>query len=230
MTKRSKIPNPSIERLALYSRPLASFLKRNILIVSSEKLADLCGVNPAQVRKDLAYFGEFGVRGVGYDVQELLNEIRRILGTDRMWSLCIVGMGNLGMSLVENDNFRERGYLFVAAFDLDARRAGMRLPCGLTIQPGRDIPERVQELGVELGIITTPAREAQRAAELLLQGNVRGILNFSATQVRAPECCVIENVDLSVKLENLIYHLETLYKGVSTEQVSRRAVPPESDP
>jgi len=215
MTKRSKIPNPTIERLALYSRPLESFLETDTPIVSSEKLADLCGVNPAQVRKDLAYFGEFGVRGVGYDVQELLKGIKRILGTDSNWSLCIVGMGNLGVSLVENDNFRKRGYLFVAAFDLDPKKAGTILPCGLTIQSAHTIPEKVRALGVELGIITTPAREAQRAAELLLQGNIRGILNFSATQVRAPECCTIENVDLSVKLENLVYHLETLYREKS---------------
>lgn len=181
-------------------------------IVSSEKLADLCGVNPAQVRKDLAYFGEFGVRGVGYDVRELLREIKRILATDRKWLICIVGMGNLGISLVENDNFTKRGYLFVAAFDLDPRKVGTRLPCGLIIQSAHNIPEKAQELGIELGIITTPAREAQRAAELLLKGNIRGILNFSATQVRTPECCIIENVDLSVKLENLVYHLETLYK------------------
>jgi redox-sensing transcriptional repressor len=93
MTKESKIPNPTIERLALYSRPLEAFVKSGIPIVSSEKLADLCGVNPAQVRKDLAYFGEFGVRGVGYEVQDLLREIKRILAIDKKWSLCIVGMG-----------------------------------------------------------------------------------------------------------------------------------------
>lgn len=181
-------------------------------IVSSEKLAELCGVNPAQVRKDLAYFGEFGVRGVGYETQELLKEIRRILGTDREWALCIVGMGNLGMSLVENDNFRKRGYRFVAAFDLDPRKAGRRLPCGLTIQPARNIPKQVGKLSIDLGIITTPSREAQRAAELLFKANVKGVLNFSPAQVRTPECCIVENVDLSVKLENLVYHLETLYK------------------
>jgi len=212
MTKESKIPGPTIERLALYSRPLETFVESDTPIVSSEKLADLCGVNPAQVRKDLAYFGEFGVRGVGYEAQELLREIRRILGTDREWELCIVGMGNLGMSLVENDNFRNRGYRFVAAFDLSPRKAGMRLPCGLTIQPARNIPEQIAKLRIELGIITTPSREAQRAAELLLKANVKGILNFSSAQVRTPECCIVENVDLSVKLENLVYHLETLYK------------------
>jgi len=213
MTKESKIPNPTIERLALYSRPLEAFVKGNTLIVSSEKLAELCGVNPAQVRKDLAYFGEFGVRGVGYEAQELLREIKRILGTDRKWALCIVGTGSLGISLVENDNFREKGYLFAAAFDLDPKKAGTRLPCGLTIQSAHTIPELVRELGVEVGIITTPSREAQRAAELLFKGNVKGILNFSAAQVRAPACCVVLNVDLSVKLENLVYHLETLYKS-----------------
>ncbi len=213
MTKESKIPNPTIERLALYSRPLEALVKSDMPIVSSEKLADLCGVNPAQVRKDLAYFGEFGVRGVGYEAQELLREIKRILGTDRKWALCIVGVGNLGMSLIVNDNFRKRGYLFAAAFDLDTKKAGTRLPCGLTIQPACNIPEQVQVLGVDLGIITTPAREAQRAAELLFKANIKGILNFSATQVRTPECCIVENVDLSVKLENLVYHLETLYKG-----------------
>jgi redox-sensing transcriptional repressor len=213
MPKESKIPNPTIERLALYSRPLEAFVKSDTPIVSSEKLADVCGVNPAQVRKDLAYFGEFGVRGVGYEAQELLREIKRILGTDRNWRLCIVGMGNLGMSLIENDNFRKRGYLFVAAFDINPKKAGKRLPCGLTIQPARKIPEQVRELSIELGIITTPSREAQRAAELLFEGNIKGILNFSDAQVRTPECCIVENVDLSVKIENLVYHLETLYKA-----------------
>jgi len=95
MTKESKIPNSTIERLAFYSRPLEALLKSGPPIISSEKLAGLCGVNPAQVRKDLAYFGEFGVRGVGYEVRDLLKEIKSILATDRKWTLCIVGMGNL---------------------------------------------------------------------------------------------------------------------------------------
>jgi redox-sensing transcriptional repressor len=213
MTKESKIPNPTIERLALYSRPLEILVDGDTPIVSSERLAELCGVNPAQVRKDLAYFGEFGVRGVGYEAQDLLREIKRILATDREWSLCIVGMGNLGMSLVENDNFRKRGYIFVAAFDSDPRKAGRKLPCGLTIQPTRNIPDQVQELGVEVGIVTTLSHEAQRVANLLFKGNVKAVLNFAPAQVRTPESCIVENVDLSVKLENLVYHLERLYNG-----------------
>ena len=213
MTKESKIPNSTIERLAFYSRPLEALLKTGPPIISSEKLAGLCGVNPAQVRKDLAYFGEFGVRGVGYEVRDLLKEIKRILATDRKWTLCIVGMGNLGISLIEDENFRKRGYLFVAAFDSDARKIGRQLPCGLTIEPERKIRELVREFNIEIGLITTPSRAAQRVTEMLSAAGVRAILNFAPIQVRTPEGCIVENVDFSVKLESLVYHLERLYKG-----------------
>ena len=130
MPKSLKIPAPTIERLALYSRPLEALQKNGTPLILSEKLAELCGVSPAQVRKDLAYFGEFGIRGVGYDVKALLQEIKHILTTDREWSLCIVGMGNLGRALVENENFRKRGYRFVAVFDSDPEKIGNTLPCG----------------------------------------------------------------------------------------------------
>ncbi|HIJ58854.1 MAG TPA: redox-sensing transcriptional repressor Rex [Deltaproteobacteria bacterium] len=213
MTKESKIPNPTIERLAFYSRPLEALLKGGPPVISSEKLAGLCGVNPAQVRKDLAYFGEFGVRGVGYEIRDLLKEIKGILATDREWALCIVGMGNLGISLVENENFKKRGYLFVATFDSDVRKIGRQLPCGLTIEPERKIGELVRELGIEIGVITTPSRAAQRVTEILSDAGVKAILNFAPIQVRTPESCIVENVDFSVKLENLVYHLERLYKG-----------------
>ena len=211
--KESKIPNSTIERLAFYSRPLEALLKSGPPIISSEKLAGLCGVNPAQVRKDLAYFGEFGVRGVGYEVRDLLKEVKSILATDRKWTLCIVGMGNLGISLIEDENFRKRGYLFVAAFDSDARKIGKQLPCGLTIEREGKIRELVRELDIEIGVITTPSRAAQRVTEMLSAAGVRAILNFAPTQVRTPERCIVENVDFSVKLESLVYHLERLYKG-----------------
>ena len=161
----------------------------------------------------MAYFGEFGVRGVGYEIRDLLKQIKRILATDREWTLCIVGMGNLGISLVENQNFRQRGYLFAAAFDSDAKKIGRQLPCGLTIDPENKIKERIRELGIEIGVITTPSRAAQRVTELLLDAGIKAILNFAPTQVRTPASCIVENVDFSVKLENLVYHLERLYKG-----------------
>ncbi len=205
--KKSKTPAPTIERLPLYSRPLEDLLENGALVISSEKLAELCGVTPAQVRKDLAYFGEFGVRGVGYDVRELLREIKKILATDREWNICIVGMGNLGNALVENDNFKKRGYKIIAALDLDPNKVGKRLPCGLTIEPMSKIRELVKALRIEIGIITTPAHEAQRVAGLITDAGIKAILNFAPVQIRTLESCMVENVDFSVKLENLVYHL-----------------------
>ena len=210
MNKTSKIPVPTIERLALYSRPLENLLGNGVPVISSVRLAELCGVNPAQVRKDLAYFGEFGTRGVGYDVQDLLKEIKRILATDREWTLCIVGIGNLGNALVENENCRKRGYKFVAAFDSDPKKVGRTLPCGLTIEPASKITQLVRELHIEIGVITTPPFEAQKVTNLLIGSGIKAILNFAPVQVRAPGGCLVENVDFTVRLENLVYHLREL--------------------
>jgi len=210
MTKNSRnkgIPKPTIERLPLYSRPLEELLQSNIPVVSSETLARLCGVNPAQVRKDLAYFGEFGVRGVGYEVASLLKEIKRILGTDRRWRLCLVGLGNLGSALFENQNFKRRGYEFVAVFDSDPAKIGRILENGIVVEHPRRIEEVVADLQIEIGVITTPAFEAQKVAELLFAAGLRAILNFAPIQLRKPECCIVENVDFTMSLENLAYHL-----------------------
>ncbi len=208
--KTPKIPAPTIERLALYTRPLEIYQREGIAVISSEALARHCGVNPAQVRKDLAHFGEFGVRGVGYEVSKLLGEIKKILSTDREWNLCIMGLGNLGTALVENQNFRQRGYRFVAAFDSDPAKVGKRLPSGLVIQSVEKLPKLVKQLNIEIGVIATPPRQAQKAAELLFAAGIKAILNFAPIQLRSPECCVVENVDFSVNLENLAYHLANL--------------------
>jgi redox-sensing transcriptional repressor len=207
MAKTFKIPDPTIERLALYTRPLETLVESGTLVVSSDRLAALCGVNPAQVRKDLAYFGEFGVRGVGYDVRDLLREIKDILATNREWNLCIVGMGNLGRALVENENFARRGYRFVAAFDSDPRKIGRKLPCGLTIESTKKTKEWIQWLNIQIGVIATPPFEAQRVADMLMDAGIRSILNFAPIQVRGRQRCVVENVDFTVRLENLAYHL-----------------------
>jgi redox-sensing transcriptional repressor len=210
MNKAVKIPEPTIERLAIYARPLEELAKTKVEVISSEKLAQMCGVNPAQVRKDLAFFGEFGVRGVGYNVYDLLTAIQKILCSDRTWTICIVGMGNLGKALVENENFKKRNYRFVAAFDSNPQVVGRQLPCGLTIKSYDEIEKTVQTLGIEIGIIAARPSEAQRAANLLMGAGVKAILNFAPTHIRTPRCCIVENVDFSVKLENLVYHLEKL--------------------
>ena len=207
MVKESKIPEATIERIARYSRPLERLLEKGTQLVSSERLAEMCNVNPAQVRKDLSYFGEFGVRGIGYDVRDLLMEIRKILVSDREWKLAVVGVGNMGKALVENANFLKRGYRFVAAFDSDSKKIGKRLPCGLTIKSVADMKPLKQELGIELGVITTPPSQAQIAADMLADAGIGAIINFSPVQVRPLEGCLLENVDFSVKLDDLAYRL-----------------------
>ena len=120
-------------------------------------------------------------------------------------------MGNLGTALVENENFKKRGYKFVAAFDSDPLKIGKALPNRLIIESTDKIEDLIPVLSVDIGVVTTPPREAQSTAERLVDAGVRAIMNFAPVQVRAPECCVVENVDFSVKLENLVYHLGKTY-------------------
>ena len=207
MVKDSKIPDATIERISLYSRPLENLLEDGTLVVSSEKLARECKVNPAQLRKDLSYFGEFGIRGVGYDVRDLFMEIKKILVSDREWKLGIVGLGNMGMALVQHENFLKRGYRFVAAFDSDPQKIGKELPRGLIIQSVTKIKPMARELGIEVGIIATPPSQAQDIADRFVDTGIKAILNFSPIRVRRPESCLMENVDFTVNLDNLAYHL-----------------------
>ena len=207
MSKDPKIPDATIERISLYSRPLEELMSTGILVVSSERLAELCEVNPAQVRKDLSYFGEFGVRGIGYGVPDLLSEIKKILVSDREWRMAIVGLGNMGMALVQHENFKKRGYRFVVAFDPDLGKVGSRLPNGLTIRALKEIPSAIGELDVEVGVIATQPGQAQSVADILIAAGIKAILNCSPIQIRQQESCLVENVDFTVNLDNLAYHL-----------------------
>jgi len=210
MAKEIKIPDATIERIALYSRPLENLLEMETLVISSEKLAALCKVNPAQVRKDLSYFGEFGVRGVGYEVRDLHLAIKKILVSDREWRLGIAGLGNLGMALVQHENFLKRGYRFVAAFDSDPKKTGKRLPNGPIIQPVTEMMQVSKDLDIEVGVIAVPPSQSQRIADMFVDSGIKAILNFSPIQVRKPDCCLIQNVDFTVNLDNLAYHLSNI--------------------
>ena len=207
MVKETKIPDATIERVALYLRPLETLAEKGVQVISSEKLADMCNVNPAQVRKDFSFFGEFGVRGVGYDVNDLLKEIKKILASDREWRLGIVGIGDMGMALVKHKNFLQRGYRFVAAFDPDPRKVGMRLSNGLIIEPVSRIGFLIKDLRIEIGVITTSASTAQRMADLFFETGVMAVLNFSPIHLRKPDCCLVQNVDFTLNLDTLAYQL-----------------------
>ncbi len=205
--KTPRVPAATINRLSLYARELEALQTEGVEVVSSEKVAELCRVNPAQVRKDLAYFGEFGVRGVGYYVRELLFEIRKILGLNRTWNLAIIGMGNLGRALVAHENFAMSGYHFVAALDCDPDKIGFPVSENLVIEENRDMVQILNERQVDIAVITTPPDRAQAVANKVIESNVRAILNFAPVQLKVPEGFIVENVDFTVKLDNLAYHL-----------------------
>ncbi len=192
----------------MYYRQLELLEFDGYRMVSSEKLAWLCQVNPAQVRKDLGYFGEFGVRGVGYDVIDLQKEIKKILAVNRQWNLAIVGIGNLGSALLQHANFRARGFHCVAAFDNSPEKIGKTASAGLKVSDIGELGRIVGDLDIEIGVITTPASAAQRVADLFLQAHVNAILNFSPTRISVPDCCLVENIDFTVKLDILTYKLQ----------------------
>lgn len=197
----------TINRLSIYMRTLQDLLEEDEDVISSELLAKQCGVNPAQIRKDLAYFGEFGVRGVGYRVNELINQIKEILGLNRPWNLAMVGLGNLGSALIRHTNFVKHGYIFRAAFDLDPQKIGKVLPNGLVINHVDELEEIVKEREIHMGIISTPASSAQSVANQMVLGGINGILNFAPVQIQVPDCCHIENMDFTIKLDAIAYHL-----------------------
>jgi len=210
MSRETKIPDATIERVALYLRPLENLMEEGNQVVSSERLAEMCKVNPAQVRKDLSFFGGFGVRGVGYEVNDLLIEIKKILASDREWRLGIVGLDDMGMALLQHKNFLKRGYKFVAAFDSDPQKIGKKLPIGLVIQPVTKIQQLVKDLNIEIGIITTSASKAQDVADVYFEAGILAILNFSPIQLRTPECCLVQNVDFTLNLDHLAYQLSKI--------------------
>ena len=207
--KFAKIPMATISRLSIYSRTLQELMEEEVDVISSERLAKQCAVNPAQIRKDLAYFGEFGVRGVGYRVGDLLNQIKEILGLNRPWNLGMVGVGNLGSALIRHANFIRHGYVFTAAFDVDPQKVGRRLPSGVVIKHLEEVDEVVKDRDVHVGVITTPSSAAQSVANQLVLAGINGILNFAPIQIQVPNCCHVENVDFTIKLDSIAYHLSS---------------------
>ncbi len=207
--KFTKIPLATINRLSVYLRVLQELMEEEVEIISSERLAKHCSVNPAQIRKDLAYFGEFGVRGVGYRITDLLHQIKDILGLNRTWNLAMIGVGNLGSALLRYGNFVKHGYFFAAAFDVDPGKVGKRLPNGLLVNHIEELEEIVKERSITIGVIATPASAAQSVANQLILAGINGILNFAPVQIQVPDCCHVENIDFTIRLDSIAYHLST---------------------
>ena len=221
MPHRTRIPRPAARRLSLYLRELASRLEAGEETVSSKALGLSLGLTDAQVRKDLALFGQFGHPGRGYAIPELVGSLRRIMGRDREWRACVVGTGNIGRALLSYDRFRREGFRIVAAFDADPRRASE--PFGeLRVQAMEELPRVVAAERVELGIVCVPRDAAQQVADALVAAGVRGILNFAPRRIDVREGIAIVSVDFTVALEQLAFQVsagavESLHGSIHEE-------------
>ena len=202
----SVIPRKTIYRLSIYLRCLARLRENSISTVSSEALAKAAGVKPTQLRKDLAYFGTFGTRGLGYDVADLSKKIADELGTSHLQPVILVGAGHLGLALLSYRGFGKEGFEIVAAFDADPRRQRdkkVRQP----IWGMNKLPEFIRENGVKMSILTVPAAAAQEVANQLVAAGIMGILNFAPIPLSVPEEVMVNNVNLAIELENLSYFI-----------------------
>jgi len=202
--ERVDIPKKAIYRLSIYHRCLQRLEERGEETVSSSALAKAAGVKPAQLRKDLAYFGQFGTRGLGYPVAALAEMIRDVLGRERLQPVVLVGAGNLGSALLRYQGFQKEGFEVVAAFDADpdsARARGVQVP----VMQEKEMDDWVRTEGIRLAILCVPGSIAQSLANRLVASGVAGILNFSPVVLEVPDSVVVNNVDLAIELEHLSF-------------------------
>ena len=204
---RPEIPRKTIYRLSVYLRCLQRLKGNAIRTVSSEALAKAAGVKSTQLRKDLTYFGQFGTRGLGYDVEQLAKMISDLLGTTSLQPVVLVGVGNLGSALLRYRGFQQEGFEIIGAFDQDLRRKRDKNIDHL-IHPIEKLPEFIRQRAVKMAILTVPAEAAQEAANLLVSAGIEGILNFAPIVLTVPEEVMVNNVNLAIELENLSYFIQ----------------------
>lgn len=203
-----RLSRAGVGRLSLYLRHLESLLRDGRARVSSGILGEAIGVTDAQVRKDLAALGNLGQPGIGYDTAELTTAIRRMLGIDRDWRVCLVGVGNLARALLGYKGFLERGFQIVALFDVAADKLGQPIN-GMEVHPLSQLAEILANTKAELGVLAVPVEAAQEVANQLVAAGIRGLLNFAPIVLRVPPHVRLVTVDLTVQLEQLAFLVQT---------------------
>ena len=200
------VPDPAVRRLSVYLRQLEHLLAGGHEQVASRDLAASLMITAAQVRKDLATFGHFGRRGVGYRIRPLIMSLRGVLGLHHEWKVALIGAGRLGRALLQYHSFRQRGFNLIAAFDIDPEKLGHEVG-GVRIRSIDEMSRMIRRHGIKLAILAVPAEAAQQSAELLFKAGIRGILNFAPTTVHSPDGTVIAPVDLAAHLEQLCFRV-----------------------
>jgi redox-sensing transcriptional repressor len=210
------VPPMTIARLPIYLRCLERARDNQVELISSYELAEQTGRNAAQLRKDLSYLGEFGTRGVGYEVDELIAQISKWLGVVKVRSVGVFGVGKLGQALCNYGGFMDKGFRIVALFDVDPAKVGQEV-AGLAVQHLNDLKTFGRANAIEIGLLATPAAAAQKVADELVGRGIKAILNFAPVDLEAgPDVCV-RNVDLAVEMQIIGFHLGRLEKGLSDD-------------
>jgi redox-sensing transcriptional repressor len=215
-----RIPEATVTRLPVYLRCLVELAEDRTPTISTERLAEMAGVNAAKVRKDLSYLGSYGTRGVGYDVEFLLFQMSRELGLTQDWPVVIAGTGNLGRALANYGGFTDRGFPIGALVDVDPDKVGMSV-AGVTVHHMDDLPTLVAEKGIAIGIIATPASAAQGVSERMVDAGVTSILNFAPAVCTVPEGVSMRKVDLAIELQILSFY--QLRRGAPTGPAREQA-------
>jgi len=200
------IPKESIRRLSVILRTLNRLKDKGRDKISSSELADILGINSAQIRKDFSYFGKFGIRGVGYKIEKLIEEIRSILNLDKEWKVALVGVGNLGQALLSYPGFKKQGFEIIVAFDKSQERIGKKIG-RIKVEDVDNLEEKIEEEKIKLAIITTPSESAQEVASRLVRAGVKTILSFAPCSLDLPKRIKVSYVDIAMELAHLVYYL-----------------------
>ncbi|MEW5806385.1 MAG: redox-sensing transcriptional repressor Rex [Acidobacteriota bacterium] len=210
------------KRLSLYLRCLNELESAGVKTISSQEFADHFHLNSAQMRKDLAYFGEFGVRGVGYYVSDLKDHLIKILGLDKKYNIVIVGAGNLGRALADYAGFNTREFRVVALFDNAREKVGMKTKEGVPIHHVDDLDEIIKKEKVDIAVIAVPAHTGQWALDRIMETGIKAILNFVPTRLKIPKGVEVNTVDLKIQMERLAFHLTDGWK--KTKKILRKKI------
>ena len=202
-----EIPEVVINRLPVYARALADLAAAGTTVVSSQALGEMLDVTPAQIRKDLSYFGRFGKQGRGYHVPSLLATLRSILGIDRSWRVALVGVGRLGQAIAEYNGFAPQGFRVVAIFDSDPKVIGQQL-AGVTVEPSATLEDYLRANPVDIGIVAVPAFAAQEVVDRLVYGGVRAILNYAPMTPLVPPGVTVRNVDPVLAMQSMTFYIK----------------------
>ena len=203
-----EIPDVVIDRLPVYARALALLERSGREVVSSQELGAQLGVTPAQIRKDLSYFGRFGKQGRGYSVRRLLEELRQILGLDREGTMVVVGVGQLGRAILQYGGFAPQGFRIIGAFDADASVIGEHIN-DLIVQPSSDLGPTLRQQQVDIGIVATPASHAQEVIDQLVECGVKAILNYAPMAPHVPPTVHIKDIDPVLALQSMTFYLKS---------------------